>query len=97
MDRLQQQFSTDKLVVLPVNEGEDVDTIESFIAQLDRFTSLPVLQDLDGRAMAFWTVRGLPTTYIVDKHGRIAYRAIGGREFDHPDIVRALNNLVNEK
>lgn len=97
MERLRLAFEKKPLVILAVNEGENTETIEAFTSQLDLAPNFPILLDLEGDAMAFWTVRGLPTTFIVDKRGRIAYRAIGGREFDHPDIVKVINQLVREK
>lgn len=97
MERLRLAFEKKPLVILAVNEGETADTIEAFTSQLDLAPNFPILLDPEGDAMAFWTVRGLPTTFIVDKRGRIAYRAIGGREFDHPDIIKAIHLLVREK
>ena len=97
MERLRKHFINQPLVVLAVNEGESTETIDGFISQLDEPPGFPVLLDPEGDAMAFWTVRGLPTTFILDKRGRIAYRAIGGREFDHPEIMKILDNLTREK
>jgi len=97
MEHLRVKFNKQPLVILAVNEGEKPEVIESFISQLDVVPGFPILLDLEGDAMAFWTVRGLPTTFILDKRGRIAYRAIGGREFDHPDIINKLTLLVHEK
>jgi hypothetical protein len=42
-------------------------------------------------------VRGLPTTFVVDPQGRIAYRAIGGRAWDAPELlvpIRALREAA---
>lgn len=97
MARLRKHFSDKTLVVLAVNEGESTETIDSFISQLDAPPGFLVLLDPEGDAMAFWTVRGLPTTFILDKRGRIAYRAIGGREFDHPEIIKTIRILTQEK
>lgn len=33
------------------------------------------------------------STYCIDRQGRIACTAIGGREFDHPDIERTVRTL----
>jgi peroxiredoxin len=41
-------------------------------------------------------VRGLPTTFLIDKEGRIRYRAVGGREFDHPEVVKIIEQLMAE-
>lgn len=32
----------------------------------------------------------LPATYIVDREGRIALRAIGGRQWDDPALIRQI-------
>lgn len=97
MERLRLKLAGKPLVILAVNEGENVETIEQFTYSLDLPPTFPILLDPEGDAMAFWPVRGLPTTFIVDKRGRIAYRAIGGREFDHPEIVRLIDRLLSEK
>ena len=97
MEHLRKQFDKKRLVILAVNEGESTEVIEAFTSQLDTTPNFPILLDPEGDAMAYWTVRGLPTTFILDKRGRIAYRAIGGREFDHPEIVKTLTALTREK
>ncbi|MDP2825220.1 MAG: hypothetical protein Q8O52_21370 [Sulfuritalea sp.] len=38
---------------------------------------------------------GLPATLSADRLGRIALRAAGGREFDDPDIVATIRQLLN--
>jgi hypothetical protein len=40
---------------------------------------------------------GLPTTCILDKQGRIIYRAEGGREFDDTAIVAKLRSLMERQ
>jgi peroxiredoxin len=47
-------------------------------------------------SLEHWGVTGLPTTYIIDKKGNIVYRMIGGREFDHPEIVEVIDKLIAE-
>jgi peroxiredoxin len=41
-------------------------------------------------------VAGLPTTFLIDRQGRVVASAIGGREFDHPEIVQAIRELLKE-
>lgn len=83
------------VVVLAVNVGEDIDTVFPFMGMIDPAPSFPILFDTDGAVMTKWKVRGLPTTYIVSPEGKIVYRAIGGREFDHPSIQKAVISLIN--
>ena len=39
-------------------------------------------------------MRALPTTYVVDKQGRIAMRVIGGFEWDSESMLRDLRDLA---
>lgn len=97
MERLRQKMAGKPVVILGVNEGETVDIIDQFNFTLDLQPQFPILLDPEGEAMAAWPVRGLPTTFFIDKRGRVAYSAIGGREFDHPEMVRLIENMRAEK
>ena len=71
--------------------GEDEDRIFQFTANYP--VEFPLLMDRKSAVVGAWPVRGLPTTFVVDPQGRLAYRAIGGREWDDEallDLVRAL-------
>lgn len=97
MERLRKILADRPLEILAVNEGEAVDVIEGFTTALDTTPTFPVLLDPIGDAMALWPVRGLPTTFVIDKKGRMAYRAIGGREFDHAQMLNKIEGLLREK
>lgn len=94
MERLSQALSKEPFVVLAVDVGEDSDTIEAFASQLDVTPTFPILLDADSRAMTAWKVGGLPTTFLVDKQGRVVASAIGGREFDHPEMIESIRRLI---
>lgn len=93
MERLYQATRDSKVEILAVNIGEDLDTVFSFLGTVEPSPTFPMLFDSDAVSMKQWKVKGLPTTYIVDTEGRLAYRAIGGREFDHPEIQKAITAL----
>jgi len=95
LERLHLATKDKNVVILAVNIGEDVDTVFSFMGQIDPSPSFPILFDLEAQSMKHWKVHGLPTTYIINPEGKIVYRAIGGREFDHPDILNAVIKLGN--
>ena len=90
LSRVRKHFRPDQFEVLAVNVGEDPDTVFSFTGNTD----FPVLFDREAQSMAAWSVRGLPTTFLVDRQGRLAYRATGGREFDDEDIVATISALL---
>ena len=76
--------------MLAVNVGEDAETIFSFAGASD----VTILLDRASAAMRRWPVKGLPSTFVVDKKGRLALRAVGGREFDDAAIVAQLRGLL---
>ena len=97
MERMRKIMADRPLEILAVNEGEEVDAIEGFTSALDTPPVFPVLLDPIGDAMALWPVRGLPTTFVIDKRGRMTYRAIGGRVFDHAQMLKKIEGLLREK
>lgn len=89
--------TTDKdVAVLAVNIGEDVDTVFPFMGSLDPSPTFPILFDHDSHSLEAWEVRGLPTTFIIDTDGFVVYRAVGGREFDHPELLGKILDLHNK-
>jgi thiol-disulfide isomerase/thioredoxin len=90
LTRLQKLFKPEQLRVLAVNVGEGEETVFSFIPD----PGFTILLDLKSGSLRTWQLRGLPATYVVDPEGRIALKAVGGREFDDPAIVAQLRELL---
>ncbi len=93
MQRAYEQLREEGIEMLAVNIGEDEDTIFAFTAGYP--VEFPLLLDLDSATIQSWPVKGLPTTFVVDPLGRLAYRAIGGREWDDPDLLATVRALKN--
>lgn len=93
LQRLWEKLGPSKIQIVAVNVGEDTDTVLGFMGTLDESPTFPIAFDKDSAALHGWPVRGLPTTFLIDKKGRIAYQAIGGREFDSPENVRFITEL----
>jgi thiol-disulfide isomerase/thioredoxin len=96
MERLHQQIDAKKFKVIAVNQMEDIDQVFAFTGQLEIDPTFEILFDQDSKVSHKYSVRGLPTTYLIDKDGKIRYRAVGGREFNHPEVVKIINTLIDE-
>ena len=96
MERLSQALKGEAFSVLAVDVGEDADTIDAFTSQFDAAPTFPILLDTQSRVMQAWKVAGLPTTFLVDKQGHIVASVIGGREFDHPEMVETIRGLLKK-
>jgi len=96
MERLHQKFANKDFVVLAVNQMEDGDQVFTFTGDLGVDLTLPILFDKDSSVSHAYGVMGLPTTYVIDKKGNVRFRAIGGREFDHPEVEKLILQLMRE-
>ena len=96
MERLSQRLTDQGFVVLAINQQEDPDKIFVFTSQLKPEPTFPLLSDRNSSVANAWGVQGLPASFLVDKRGRVAYRAMGGREFDHPEITRVIQRLLTK-
>lgn len=77
-------------VILTVNQQEDKKTVSSFMNK-GKYT-FPVLLDLKGTVGSLYQVRGIPTTYFIDKKGIIRDVAVGaltGRQ-----LRQRIENLI---
>ncbi len=93
LEKLYNEFKSKSLVILAINQWEDEDRVFEFMGRLDPAPTFPVLFDSDSKLSELYQVQGLPTTYIINKQGEIVYRAKGGRDFDHPEIMRKIRAL----
>ena len=94
MQRAYEQLREEGIQMLAINIGEDEDTVFAFTANYP--VEFPLLLDLDSATIRSWPVKGLPTTFVVDPQGRLAYQAIGDREWDDPDLLATVRALKNE-
>ncbi len=92
LGRLQKLFKPEQLRVLAVNIGEDEETVFGFLPN-PPFT---ILLDQRSTSLRTWQVKGLPSTFVVDREGRIVLRAVGGREFDDAATVARLRELLQD-
>ena len=97
MERLYQRLKGEPFMIIAVDQFETEDLVFAFTGQLDPLPTFPILLDPKSQASRDWDVKGLPTSFLVDKHGRIAYRAIGGRDFEHPEMEKLIRDLISEK
>jgi thiol-disulfide isomerase/thioredoxin len=86
MERLYQEFGKRGLDVVAVNFQESRSEIQGFLKTVP--LSFPIALDSGGEAAHAFGVRGLPVTYLLDRDGRILWKAIGPREWNSP-VTRA--------
>jgi len=95
MEWLWQRFKDKDFVFLSVSvDYEGVRPVREFIAK-HRYT-FHVLVDPKCQALDLYDVKGIPTTFIIDKKGRMRARAVSPRDWKNPDASALLNLLLRE-
>jgi peroxiredoxin len=83
------------VVVIGINAGESWDKVAAFVADFKPPLTFPLLLDKTGSVLRDWQIKALPTTYVLGRDGRIALRAIGGRNFSQPDALQDVAALTS--
>ena len=94
MQRLQNMMDDESFVMLPVNVGEKKYRVWKFVKLID--FNLPVLLDIYSKTFAVWDASVLPTSFLLDKKGRVRYRVQGDLEWDDMEVISTLEELINE-
>ncbi|MDH5360197.1 MAG: TlpA family protein disulfide reductase, partial [Gammaproteobacteria bacterium] len=95
MDRLQQTLKGQPFTILAVNMAEEAEVVRTFLER-DVKVDFPVLLDSKGLALKDWDVFVYPTSYIIDKQGRIRSAMYGAIDWDTPEIRAQMQALIRE-
>ncbi|ABA89195.1 apocytochrome c disulfide reductase ResA [Syntrophotalea carbinolica DSM 2380] len=89
---LHRRMAGQGVMVLGINGGESAARVNDFMnrANLD----LPVLLDASGEVHGLYQVRQYPTTYIIDRQGKLVERHIGFHDWNAPEVAGALRSLA---
>ncbi|MGD9151749.1 MAG: TlpA disulfide reductase family protein [Desulfobacterales bacterium] len=93
MEKLHRRFKNQDFVMIAVNMQESETQVKSFFEKLQ--LSFTALLDSSGEVAAGLAVNALPTTYFLDKEGRIIGVALGPREWDNQASIELFKFLIN--
>lgn len=95
MQRLLDANAQHGLALVAVNLGESPDTIRDFVQTYQlRF---PVWLDETQSSAQRWKVFAYPTSYLIDRKGRVRYAIAGGADWMSPELRAAVESLLQEK
>jgi thiol-disulfide isomerase/thioredoxin len=91
-----QQKSEDKLIVAAVSEDrQGREVVEPFVAK-HGFDKLKVYLDPKSAVGHAFSVRGLPTTLVIDPGGKVVGRVEGAAEWDSDKMAKVLQPFLPE-
>lgn len=94
IERLHQSIKNKDLQILALDQGETQSVVFAYLGQLTPSPTFPILLDRHSKVADAFHVAGIPTTFLIDKKGRIAYKAVGGRNYTDPDVRSIIHRLV---
>jgi thiol-disulfide isomerase/thioredoxin len=80
MEKLHQKFKDKDFVMLAINLQESASKVIEFYKEHN--LSFAALLDITGDVAAGFGIRAIPTTFILDKNGRLIGKVLGPREWD---------------
>jgi len=95
LEQLYQAYAGKGLVVVGISsdvQGQDV--VEPFVKKYA--LSFPVLLDPESTLSKPYRIRGLPTVYLLDKHGRVAGMHVGGADWNGAEAHGMIERLLQE-
>ena len=93
MEKLHLRLKDKNFVMIAINVQESDTQVKAFFEKMK--LSFSVLLDSSGEVASGFAVNALPTTFVLDKSGRIIGTAIGPREWDGRASIALFEHLIN--
>jgi cytochrome c biogenesis protein CcmG, thiol:disulfide interchange protein DsbE len=102
LQRLHEELEPQGLRIIAVSVDAAVGALGAFgqpggdVAEFrdDFGITFTVLHDPSGRIQSLYQVNGLPTTYLIDRDGRIRRKVLGAAEWDEPRFADDIRRIL---
>jgi len=96
LNRLQGDFPGKPLLALAVSEDNaGITAVRAALAR-QKLTFLKPFADPGGNAAQALNLRGLPTSFVIDRHGKMVMQLEGPQQWDRADYEKRIIYLMNE-
>jgi thiol-disulfide isomerase/thioredoxin len=93
MEVLYNRFRDDGLEILAVNCMEKEQEVVEFMREYG--LSFPAALDGDGKVSGAYGIQAIPTSYLIDRDGKIIMRLVGSIDWDKQEIHAAFKSLLS--
>jgi thiol-disulfide isomerase/thioredoxin len=94
LNRLHQRYAGRDLHIVSIDFRETPEQMASFLQRTP--VEFPVLMDGDGQVALNWQVFSFPSSFIIDRQGRIRYSANRAIDWDSPEVWQVIEKLLEE-
>ena len=95
LEVLHQQFKEKNFILLAISvDYEGLKPVQEFINKYHY--TFPVLLDPKCETLDLFEVKGIPTTFLIDKKGRMVGKAVGPRDWKSPEVISLINLMLGK-
>jgi len=94
MEKLHQKFKGNDFAMVTVNIQESASQVKKFFKMFN--LTFTALLDTTGEVATGFSIRSIPTTFILNKSGRIIGTILGPREWDSKKAVALFEHLTEK-
>ena len=91
-EKAYQSMGEEKLVILAVAMGENVEKINKFSKK--NIYSFPLLSDENMEITKLYGVKNIPVTYLIDQEGIVLGRAVGIRKWSSKELLAFIKSRL---
>ena len=95
LEKLYLTYKNKGFVVLGIsNDVQGKKVVEPFIKKYE--LTFSVVLDQKSQVFRQYLIRGLPTTYVLDRQGRVAGISMGGADWSSEEVHAVIKQLLEE-
>jgi thiol-disulfide isomerase/thioredoxin len=92
METLYRRFKSQGFEILAVDCQEESRDVSAFMRR--NGLSFPAALDTSGAVSSYYGIEAIPTTYILDRSGKIILKVVGSLNWNNPKIIAAFETLI---
>jgi len=95
LQRTFEELEQDHFAMLAINAAEEPELVNAYAASMGDHMRFPVLVGDGSPVGEQWPLVAMPATFILDRDGRVIYKAIGARDWNAPEILHKIRQLAS--
>jgi thiol-disulfide isomerase/thioredoxin len=93
--KLRDEYTRADFEVLAVSLDEDIEEALGFLKQVP--LQFPLLHDPEGKVASAYALKGMPSSYLIDRNGILRSQHVGFQMRDLPSLRAKIAQLIAEK
>lgn len=94
MDEMHELYHEDGLTIIAISVDKKRELIEQFINRME--PAFIIAQDTTGKAAKSYKLRGMPSTYLINRKGELVMTHMGFRDSDKNKLESVIQSLIDE-